>query len=211
MVAGYIVSGKNDGAAGQLRRRMASVASVNGEEIVQWMESGSPNHNFVNARTLLNCLRSGDALYVDDVASLGSTFKELVWVLSEAVRRGIRIYGANDGYDNSGIEDSGSYIQALEHLEKAYSVLRSQTTKAALKNKRNSGFKLGRPDGSCVKMRVLVRNSVLIKQALKNGESITSLCRKYDVSRSTFRKFMLNSRMKEQSGTPLRLTRTVQE
>ena len=199
MVAGYIVSGKNDGAAaGQLRRRMASVASVNGEEIGQWMESGSSDHDYVNARTLLDCLQSGDALYVDDVASLGSSFKELVSVLSEAMKRGIRLYGVNDGYTNSEIEDQQTYIQALEHLEKAFSWFVSNKTKAALKNRRNSGFKLGRPDGSCVKMRVLVRNSVLIKQALKNGESITSLCRKYGVSRSTFRKFMTQSGIRKE-------------
>ena len=194
MVAGYIVSGKNDDAAAtQLRRRMARFASVNGEEICQWMESGSLNHDYVNARTLLDCLKSGDALYVDDVASLGSSFKELVLVLSEALKRGIRLYGVNDGYTNSKVEDRRTYIQALEHMEKAFSWFVSNKTKAALNNRRNSGFKLGRPDGTCVKMRVLVRNSVFIKEALKNGESITSLCCKYNVSRSTFRKFMLNS------------------
>ena len=58
MVAGYIVSAKNDGVApGQLRRRISSFASVNGEEIGHWMESGSLTHDYANAITLLNSLQ----------------------------------------------------------------------------------------------------------------------------------------------------------
>ena len=114
MVAGYIVSAKNDGVvAGQLRRRISSFASVNGEEIGHWMESGSLTHDYANAITLLNSLKSGDALYVNDVASLASTFKELETVLSEAVRRGIRLYGVNDGYTNSKIECSWADFDAF--------------------------------------------------------------------------------------------------
>lgn len=199
MVAGYIISGKNDSAAAsQLRKRMSRFASVNGEEIGQWMESGGNiNQDYVNASNLLNCLKSGDALYVDDVASLGSSFKELVSVLSEAVRRGIRLYGVNDGYTNSEIEDQQTYIQALEHLERAYSRLVSNKTKVALNHRRNSGVKLGRPDGSGVKTRLLVRNSAFINEALRNGESITSLCRKYNTSRSTFRKYLIKYGIKK--------------
>ena len=173
-----------------LENSMNKLAESNGERIDRWMISFPSADRCVDVRELIGGMSRGDALYVNDVTSLGSNFKELISALSEAVRRGVRIYGARDGYTNSGVEDSGTYLQALEHMSSAYRLLVSSKTKAALSGKKDAGEKLGRPDGSCVKMRILIKNKQHIRSALENGESISSLCSRYNVSRSTFRRFL---------------------
>ena len=126
---------------------------------------------------------------------------------SKTLRRGIRIYGARDGYTNSGVEDSVTYLQALEHMSSAYRLLVSSKTKAALSRKKDAGEKLGRPDGSCVKMRILIRNKQHIRSALDNGESISSLCSRYNVSRSTFRRFLKHTGASVDQSNQRKMTR----
>ena len=199
MVAGYIVSSRNDSAVAiQLRRRLSSFASGRGDYISLWMIDGTDHTDSLTSfKALMDRMSRGDAVYVDDITTLGVSFKEILFVLSEAIRRGIRVYGASDGYTNHSVRDRESYLQALEHMSNAYRLLVSSKTKAALSRKKSAGEKLGRPDGSCVKMRILIKNKQHIRSALENGESISSLCSRYNVSRSTFRRFMKNTEIRQ--------------
>ena len=61
------------------------------------------------------------------------------------------------------------------------------------------GAKLGRPPGSCVSMRILVQDAAFIKAALENGERISALCSRYNVSRSTFTRFMLKTGLRQRT------------
>lgn len=188
MVAAYIVSSGNDVASTlRVRRRLSSFAYGNGDSISLWHFGGAERPGCM---PLLDRMSRGDAVYVDDITALGSSFKEILAVLSEALKRGIRLYGASDGYTNHGVRDRETYLQALEQMDRAYRLMLSNRTREALRSRRQAGVRLGRPRGSCVSMRVLVRDLAFIRAALEGGERIGALCERYQVSRSTFTRFM---------------------
>lgn len=195
MVAGYIVSSNKDNiSALQLRKRLSSFACGRGDHISLWVSGGAGRSgSLTGCLSLLDQMSRGDVLYVDDITALGSTFKEILSVLSEAVRRGIRIYGCSDGYSNQDVRDREIYLQALEQIYRVYSLMLSNRTRAALRIRKDNGVKLGRPQGSGVSMRALVQDAAFIRAALENGERISTLCSRYNVSRSTFKRFMLKA------------------
>ena len=195
MVAGYIISSRNDSAlALQLRKRLSNFAYSNGDYISLWMFGATGRTDSMNGCiALMDKMSRGDAVYVDDVTTLGASFKDILSFLSEAVKRGIRVYGCSDGYTNHEVRDRESYLQALGQIDRAYSLMLSNRTKAALRSRKDDGVKLGRPLGSCVSMRALVQDAAFIRAALENGERISALCSRYNVSRSTFTRFMLKT------------------
>ena len=201
MVAGYVVSSNKDSTSAlQLRKRLSSFANGRGDHISLWVSGDTGRSgSLTGCLSLMDQMSRGDTMYVDDITALGSTFKEILSVLSEAVRRGIRIYGASDGYSNHDVRDRESYLQALGQIDRAYSLMLSNRTKAALRSRKDDGVKLGRPLGSCVSMRVLVQDAAFIKAALENGERISALCSRYNVSRSTFTRFMLKTGLRQRT------------
>ena len=62
-------------------------------------------------------------------------------------------------------------------------------TKEALALRRAEGVTLGRKKGSYTKLKILMDNRHTIIKMLKEGKSIITICRHYELSRDTFEKF----------------------
>ena len=62
-------------------------------------------------------------------------------------------------------------------------------TKEALALKKSEGVTLGRKYGSDVKMEVIRQNEREIEKMIEKGMSITQICRKIGVARSTWYKY----------------------
>ena len=173
-----------------LEKRMSTLAERNGERIVRWLsERDIRNFKSQDMQYVIRKMQRGDSLYVEDVSSLGSSVSEVLGVLTEALRRGINVYGVSDGFAFDRGIDTRSYLAALEQASDIYCSIISSRTKAALRKKKEEGVKLGRPVGSDDKMRSLQRNRVGIIKAMDSGVPYTDICRKYKVSASTFRRF----------------------
>ena len=171
-----------------LRADMTSLALSHGESIDNWIiECGEGKSHTFN-RAHLDGLE-GNSLYVEDIARLGSTLNDILAVLCTALRRGIRVYGVADGYSADGIEDTPTYIKTLEQIAVVNSRLKSSRTKVALAKKRRQGCTLGRPKGTAVKMSMLLYNRESIERALNSGIQKAEICRRFNVSPSTFLRY----------------------
>ena len=174
----------------QLQERMSSLAESNGERIDHWIKVESlPERRSQDVLFILHRLERGDSLYVEGVSCLGSSMSEVLGILTEALKRGISIYGVEDGFSFDRSIDLHSYLAALGQVDAIYNSIISSRTKAALDKKRREGAKLGRPVGSDGKMKTLQRNRAGVLKAINSGMPYMDICRKYKVSFSTLRRF----------------------
>ena len=173
-----------------LENSMSSLAESNGERIDRWLTGEHiQGRRGQDALYVVSRMQKGDSLYVESVSSLGSSMSEVLGVLTEALKRGVNIYGVEDGFSFDRSIDLHSYLAALEQAGAIYNSIISSRTKAALDKKRREGAKLGRPVGSDGKMKTLQRNRAGVLKAINSGMPYMDICRKYKVSFSTLRRF----------------------
>ena len=174
---------------GSVRASVEALADARGHRIDEWVtESGSKDSKRRVAAILRN-MKRGDCLYVGAVTMLGNSLKDIISLLSVALKKGVAVYGAQESFSLDGISDVDSCIFAFESIVSIAGSISSSRAKAALKARKDSGAKLGRPVGSTSKMDILFRNKEAIDRDISKGTSIADLCRRYKISYSTFKRF----------------------
>ena len=189
MVAAYIFVGDSDTENIKLlSAEIGSFANANGVPVTEWIVERDGGKYGRKLAALIKRMKRGDTLYVKDATVLGKSMREIVDRMATLLRRGINLYGVNDGLSFDYVVDANSFLIALECASDIYSRMYSNRTKAVMDRKRKSGIVVGRPTGSFQKLSVLLENRDSIEKAIGEGVTYARICRQYKVSYSTFRR-----------------------
>ena len=176
---------------------MSAFALERKSAVDRWIVQEGDKKKKRGLKSIVGKMNRGDSLYTEDVSRLGGSLNDILEILSEALLRGVGIYGISDGFSTNSSVDVNSYLSALRDVNEIYSKMVSNRAKAVLNQRRAEGVRLGRPEGSATKMRILLDNRAKIDAAIANGTTLAELCRKYKVSYSTFRRFMTKTGLRE--------------
>ena len=139
--------------------------------------------------SILRRLKNGDTLIVTEISRLSRTLTEIMTIMGHCLDKGITLYSTKDGYAFDDTINSKVLCFAFGLVAEIERNLISMRTKEALALRKAEGVQLGRRKGFCPKFRILSENCAEIVEMLRNGATIVSVCRKYQVSVDTFKAF----------------------
>ena len=140
---------------------------------------------------LLKKLRAGDTLIVTELSRLSRTLTSIMSIMGHCLKHKIVLYSTKDGYAFDDSINSKVLCFAFGLVAEIERNLISMRTKEALALRKAEGKVLGRRKGDCPKMGLLVSNRKEVLKLLRRGESVAGICRRYGISRDTFRRFRL--------------------
>mgnify|MGYP001536514597 FL=1 len=112
--------------------------------------------------------------------------------MGHCLKHKIVLYSTKDGYAFDDSINSKVLCFAFGLVAEIERNLISMRTKEALALRKAEGKVLGRRKGDCPKMGLLVSNRKEVLKLLRRGESVAGICRRYGISRDTFRRFRLD-------------------
>lgn len=138
---------------------------------------------------LLRKMKRGDTLVVTEISRLSRTLTEIMSIMGKCLHKGINLYTTKEGYAFDNSINSKVLCFAFGLVAEIEHNLISMRTKEALALRKANGMVLGRRKGTYTRYNVLVENRLRIIQMLRQGSSITDICKYYALSRDTFDKF----------------------
>ena len=156
---------------------------------VREVVSGRTNSSDRKVGALIKRLGKGDILIVTELSRLSRSLTEIMSIVGTLLQNGVHLYSTKDRFAFDDTINSKVLCFAFGLVAEIERNLISMRTKEALSLRKARGVELGRPKGSSAKMDALVINASEIVKQLNSGLSVTSICRKYGVSRTTFYKF----------------------
>lgn len=133
----------------------------------------------------------GDSLIVSEMSRLGRSTAEVIAIVNELVKRGIRLIVIKQALDIKGGHDMQSKVMVtlLSLFAELERDIISQRTRDALASKRAKGIRLGRPMGSLGKSKLDGRQ-IEIANLLDKKVSKAAIARVCGVSRDTVNNFV---------------------
>ena len=140
---------------------------------------------------LLDKVSVGDSLIVSEMSRLGRSTAEVIAIVNELVKRGIRLIVIKQALDIKGGHDMQSKVMVtlLSLFAELERDIISQRTRDALASKRAKGIRLGRPLGSLGKSK-LDSKQTEIANLLDKKVSKAAIARVCGVSRDTVNNFV---------------------
>lgn len=192
MVVGYLrVSTEKQHLSNQ-QDEILRFAQTWNMEIDRWVTevvSGKKDQKDRKLGSILRRLKNGDTLIVTEISRLSRTLTEIMTIMGHCLDKGITLYSTKDGYAFDDTINSKVLCFAFGLVAEIERNLISMRTKEALALRKAEGVQLGRRKGFCPKFRILSENCAEIVEMLRNGATIVSVCRKYQVSVDTFKAF----------------------
>lgn len=161
-------------------------------EIDRWVTevvSGKKDQKDRKLGSILRRLKNGDTLIVTEISRLSRTLTEIMTIMGHCLDKGITLYSTKDGYAFDDTINSKVLCFAFGLVAEIERNLISMRTKEALALRKAEGVQLGRRKGFCPKFRILSENYADIVEMLRNGATIVSVYKKYQVSVDTFKAF----------------------
>lgn len=192
MVIGYLrVSTGKQHPANQKDEisRFAEKKKISIDRWVIEIASGSKSEKERKLGRLLKKMQAGDTLIVTEISRLSRTLTEIMSIMGKCLEKGIVLHTTKEGYSFDNSINSKVLCFAFGLVAEIERNLISMRTKEALASRKAEGVALGRRKGSITKTKILVENKDKIDRLLREGTSIGEICRTFDVSRDTFRKF----------------------
>ncbi|WP_407432507.1 recombinase family protein [Methanobrevibacter sp.] len=173
--------------------------------IDNWIEEKKSGTVDFHKRCLGECLdkmQEGDVLVITELSRLGRSITMIFDIISEMKKRKIRCVAIKKNFDLNP-ENSSDIITSVIMFAFGLSAqiereLISERTKQGLAVARAKGKRVGRKQGEKIYNVKLRKYEKEIITAYKNGESINSIAKTYNVNWSTVRNFIkIYSRMKK--------------
>ena len=115
---------------------------------VEWVEekvSGKKSWKQRKIKGVIDNLGNGDRIIVPELSRLGRSMLEIMEMLSVSKEKGISIYAVKGGWELNGSIQSKVMAMAFSIAAEIERDLISKRTREALRARRASGMKLGRP------------------------------------------------------------------
>ncbi|MFA7081680.1 MAG: hypothetical protein WC135_03620 [Bacteroidales bacterium] len=141
---------------------------------------------FYQNQDLITTLSPNDVLFVKNIYELGEDPQSIFNVIRHCDSNHIRIYSIEDDhcFDSTQSKD----LSILIKLYTNFCEYRSKKSKEYIQKMKDQGIKLGRKEGSTVKLNKMKRRKDAILKDLKRGMSLNNIYEKYKVSRTTINK-----------------------
>lgn len=139
-------------------------------------------------------LGSGDNIVVSELSRLGRSMLECMEVLSVAMDKGIRIFAAKGNWRLDNSIQSKILAMAFTMAAEIERELISQRTKEALRAKKASGVKLGRPKGPGKSK--LDKFQPEIEGLLANGATQKFIAQRYDTTEANLHNWLKKRKIK---------------
>lgn len=192
MIIGYLrVSTEKQHVENQMEE-IGRYAETNGLSIDKWVTEVVSGKREVKRRKLgrlLKSMKRGDTLIVTEVSRLSRSLTEIMGIMGMCVKKGVNIYTTKEKYQFDDSINSKVLCFAFGLVAEIERNLISMRTKEALAARRAEGKKLGRQEGFCPKMDVLLEHKTMINEMKMAGLSNREIYTKLKVSKSTFYKY----------------------
>jgi len=147
---------------------------------VEWVEekvSGKKSWKYRKIKDVIDNLDNGDRIIVPELSRLGRSMLEIMEMLSILNQKGVCVYSVKGGWELNGSIQSKVMAMAFSIAAEIERDLISKRTREALRARRASGIKLGRPKGPG--RSKLDKYHEEIVALLKNGSTKSYVAKKY--------------------------------
>ena len=158
-------------------------------EISGWIRETISGTQAYDKRALGKLLRrvgKGDLIICTEISRLGRKLYMIMEILSTCMNKGCQVWTVKEGYRLGDDIQSKVLAFAFGLSAEIERRLISERTREALSRRRADGKRLGRPEGSKSKVRLLDERKEEIWAWLAQGESKAAIARRLGVSRGTF-------------------------
>jgi len=165
-------------------------------KIHKWIEEKISGTKALEKRQLGELLKEaadGDTIICSELSRLGRSFFMIMSILSDCMKRKIKVWTIKDGYKLGDDIQSKVLAFAFGLSAEIERNLISQRTKEALARRRAEGKKLGRRPGRTKNVKLTGKEKV-IRKMLRDGKSKAEIGRYLGVNRNTVRIF-INERL----------------
>ena len=131
-------------------------------------------------KDVLDQLHAADNLAVPELPRLGRSMLEIMEILSVAKEKGVNVYAVKGNWSLNGSIESKIYAMVFAMAAEIERELLSLRTKEALRVRKASGIKLGRPKGSGKSK--LDRFKPEVEALLKNGSRQAFVAKRYNTT-----------------------------
>ena len=146
-------------------------------DFVEEVVSGKVNWKRRRIKEVIDWLSKDDWIIVSELSRLGRSMLEIMEIISEAKKKEINIYAIKNGWTLNGTIESKILLMVFSMASEIERDLISSRTKEALRVRKESGVKLGRPKG--VGKSKLDPNKDEIMALLRTGVPKTVVAKKY--------------------------------
>lgn len=150
---------------------------------VEWVEekvSGKMNWKNRKIKNVIDNLVAGDRIIVPELSRLGRSMLEIMEMLSILNEKGVYVYSVKGGWELNGSIQSKVMAMAFSIAAEIERDLISKRTKEALRARKASGMKLGRPPGPGKSKLDKYREEIVA--LLKNGSTKAFIAKKYETT-----------------------------
>lgn len=161
----------------------------NGLAINGWIQETISGTQAYDKRALGRLLRrvgKGDLIICTEISRLGRNLYMIMEILNLCMRKECRLYTVKEGYRLGDDIQSKVLAFAFGLSAEIERRLISARTREALARRKAEGKRVGRPEGSKSKVRLLDERKEEIMAWLAQGESKAAIARRLGVSRGTF-------------------------
>jgi DNA invertase Pin-like site-specific DNA recombinase len=153
---------------------------------VDWVEekvSGAKSWKTREIAKAVDSLDTGDWLIVPELSRLGRSTLDILEILAELKRKEVNVYAIKGAWTLNGTIEGKVFLTMMALFAEIERDLVSARTKEALKARKASGVKLGRPKGPGKSRLDQYRPE--IEALLKNGSTKAFVARRYKVKEPT--------------------------
>lgn len=141
---------------------------------------------------LLRQLKTGDTVITSELSRLGRSTSDVINTCQLLVRKCVNCYLVKQGMSIDNTPMGKMMIAILSAFAEMERDLISQRTVEGLKRAKDNGKVLGRPKGSKSKLHKLTNKIEIIKNMIHQGYTKEQICKKFDVSYPTLKKYIDN-------------------
>lgn len=161
-----------------------------------WIEetvSGTLQFSRRRLGKLLHNVRENDLIICSELSRLGRNLYMIMEILSQCIKCGCRVWTIKDGYRLGDDIQSKVLAFAFGLSAEIERNLISERTREALARLKSEGKHLGRPIGrrTSQEAHVLYRHDKFIRQAISQGWSRNTICRRLHCNRNTLRRYII--------------------
>ncbi|WP_200962273.1 recombinase family protein [Pseudovibrio sp. POLY-S9] len=168
-------------------------------EFVEEQASGKTSWRKRRIAEVIDTLKSGDTLIVNELSRLGRSMLECMEILSIAAEHGIHVYALKGNWRLDDTIQSKIIAMAFAMAAEIERDLISARTKEALKARRNSGKPLGRPKGPGKSKLDQYRPE--IEALLANGSTQRFIARRYKTTPANLSNWIRKNAIKAKDHT----------
>jgi DNA invertase Pin-like site-specific DNA recombinase len=195
MVYGYIRVSTDKQTLENQRFEVTKFCERNGMVVGKWVDETISGTREVDKRKLgelLGNLQSGDILLCSELSRLGRNLLMIMSVLNVCMEREVQVWTIKDNYRLGKDISSKVLAFAFGLSAEIERTLLSQRTKEALARIKSEGIHIGRPNGAKSREVKLTGKSAEIKKLLEQKIPKIGIAKKFGVSLSTLKRFLLS-------------------